>query len=115
MSNDDGLTWSSETGDREISLPGTRMTKYAISATEYEGDGIHVVYAISHNTQSPYYYEIYATTSYDNGATWSGESGETPVSHDEGEGRSASSPDVFVGPSQVIDRSSGIGYSTGFE
>lgn len=100
ISDDGGTTWSSEVADREISPPGTLMTKFALSATVYESDGVHVVYALSHNTQSPYYYELYSTSSYDSGMTWTGESGLVPVSHDEGEGRSASNPDVFVGPSQ---------------
>ena len=100
ISEDGGDTWSSETADREISQSASIMTDHAITATEYSHAGVHVVYRASYDTQSPYYYEIYATSSFDDGATWDGELGLVPVSHDEGAGRSASNPDVFVGPSQ---------------
>jgi hypothetical protein len=100
MSEDGGDTWSSEVADREISQPANKWTNHAVAATEYAEDGVHVVYTVSYDTQSPYYYEVYSTSSYDNGATWDGEAGLVPVSHDEGAGRSASNPDVFVGPAQ---------------
>jgi len=108
ISEDGGDTWSSEVADREISPAGGLMTDLDISAVPYDAsDGVHVVYRVSYNTSSPYYYEIYSTSTYDQGATWSGESGKVQVSHDEGAGRSASNPDVHVrafgGPFAVWD------------
>lgn len=101
MSHDGGDTWSSETADREISQPARLMTDLAASSAPFvHWHGIHVVYRASFDTQSPYYYEIYATSSYDNGVHWNGESGLVPVSWDEGAGRSASNPDVWVGNAQ---------------
>lgn len=98
ISTDGGATWSSETADHEISPSASLMTDAVISAYRHDGDqGIHVAYRASYDTASPYYYEIYATSSYDLGQSWSGESVLTPVSHDEGAGRSASNPAIHVG------------------
>jgi len=98
-STDGGVTWSSETADREISQPASLITNLAAAADPC-GSETHVVYTASFDTQSPYHYEVYATSSFDHGATWTGESVLTAVSHDEGGGRSASNPDLFVGLGQ---------------
>ncbi|MCK4413209.1 MAG: exo-alpha-sialidase [Candidatus Eisenbacteria sp.] len=108
ISSDDGLTWSSATADREICQPPTLIGDLALAAAPYSHEeGIHVVYKASFDTSSPYHYEIYATSSFDLGVTWTGESVNTPVSHDEGGGRSAHNPDVTVrgalGPCAVWD------------
>lgn len=98
ISDDGGDTWSSETADREISGPATFITDLAIAAQPWDHYlGVVIVYQASFDTSSPYHYEIYSTFSYDEGVTWSGETVLTPVSHDEGAGRSASNPDVFTG------------------
>jgi hypothetical protein len=98
VSTDGGYTWSSSAADRVISQPVVLMTDIAIAASPlWAGMGVHVVYRASHNTASPYYYEIYASSSHDQGQSWTGETTQTPVSHDEGAGRSASNPDIFVG------------------
>ena len=100
ISQDGGDTWSSELADREISPATNIMTDLSASAYWYGmGPGVHVVYRASYNTASPYYYEIYSSSSFDAGATWTGETTLTRVSHDEGAGRSASNPDVIVGAS----------------
>jgi hypothetical protein len=99
-STDGGATWSSETADHEISLPANVITNLAADAEPCFDVGIHVVYTASFDTQAPFHYEVYATASYDGGATWTGQGGLVPVSHDEGGGRSASNPDVFVGAGQ---------------
>ncbi len=96
LSADGGVTWSSETADREVSLPASIITNLAASADPCI-EGTHVVYTASFDTASPYHYEVYATSTDDFGQTWSGESANTLVSHDEGGARSASNPDVFVG------------------
>lgn len=96
-SADGGVTWSSETGDREISPAATIMTDCDVSAAIFTAEnGIACVYRASFDTAAPYHYEIFATCSFDAGQTWTGESLLTPVSHDEGGGRSASNPAVFV-------------------
>jgi hypothetical protein len=116
ISSDGGLTWSSEIADREISQAPTFIGDLAIAAGPYDDyEGIHVVYKASFDTSSPYHYEIYSTSSFDMGATWSGESGNVPVSHDEGGGRSAHNPDVTVrgalGPCAVWDEEDDTGGS----
>ncbi|MDM7914648.1 MAG: exo-alpha-sialidase [Candidatus Eisenbacteria bacterium] len=100
VSTDGGLTWSSEGADYEISQAASLITNLAIAAEPCYDIGVHVVYTASFDLQAPYHYEVYATSSYDGGAHWSGQDGLVPVSHDEGEGRSASNPDLFVGVSQ---------------
>ncbi len=95
ISEDGGDTWSSTAADREISPAVSLMTDLAAAASlDDENDGAHVVYRASNNTSSPYHYEIYASSSYDGGITWSGELGLVSVSHDEEAGRSASNPDI---------------------
>lgn len=98
LSDDNGDTWTSETEDREISPPASLITDLAVSAarTDLSGMGIHAIYRATYDIAAPFYYEIYVTSSFD-GTTWSGESQLTPISHDEGAGRSASNPDIFVG------------------
>jgi hypothetical protein len=96
ISQDGGATWSSESGDREISQPANIITNLAAGADRCWGE-IDIVYTASFNTQSPFHYEVYATSSYNNGQSWNGESELIPVSDDEGGGRSASNPDVFFG------------------
>ena len=108
VSTDGGDTWSSRSADREITLPASIITNLAVSAVFWAGGmGVHVVYTASFDTSSPYHYEVYATTSFNLGETWSGEEQLVMVSHDEGAGRSASNPDVFVrdfiGPFAVWD------------
>ena len=108
MSTDGGDTWTSQAEDREITLPATLITNLAASAVPWSPDeGIHVVYTASFDTSSPYHYEVYATSSYDLGTTWSGVGELVEVSDDEGGARSASNPDVFVrewyGPYAVWD------------
>ncbi len=101
VSTDGGVSWTSETADREISQPAQIITDLAAASAPWvDWHGIHVVYRASFDLQSPFHYEIYATSSNDNGASWSGETEIVPVSHDEGAGRSASNPDVWVGNSQ---------------
>ncbi len=102
ISADGGDTWSSETADREISQTAQLMTDLAAATERCWDGGIHVVYSATYDTSSPYYYEIYSTSSYDHGATWDGESQLIPVSYDEGAGRSASNPDLFVGVNQGV-------------
>lgn len=98
ISDDGGDTWSSETGDREISQPVNLMTSADVAAV---GPGapspeIYAVYAGSFDTASPFHYETYVTYSWDNGETWTGESATIPISFDEDHTRSTSNPDVFV-------------------
>jgi len=93
-STDGGNTWSCETADHEISQPATLITSLAVDAGVWD-NGIHVVYAASFDTGSPYHYEIFSTSSSD-GFSWSGETELTPVSFDEDHTRSTSNPDVFV-------------------
>ncbi len=99
-STDGGLTWSSETADLEISPPASLMTNLAVDASTW-GTDVHVVYTASYDTESPYHYEVYGTSSFD-GLSWSGQNGLTPVSFDEDHSRSASNPDVFVGSCGVV-------------
>lgn len=99
ISQDGGATWSSETADREISQPANIITNLAASADACLPN-VEVVYTASFNTQSPFHYEVYATSSGDDGATFNGEAGLVPVSFDEEGGRSASNPDVFFGQGQ---------------
>jgi hypothetical protein len=99
ISDDGGDTWSSEVADREISQPVRLMTDLAAAAIPYWAgpDGnLHVVYAASFDEASPFHYEVYATSSTDNGDTWTGETVTTAVSHDEDHTRSAHNPDVFA-------------------
>jgi hypothetical protein len=97
-STDGGATWSSETADLEISQPASLITNLAAGSDPCAPFlGVQVVYTASFDVQSPFHYEVYATASIDGGVTWSGTHGLDPVSHDEGGGRSASNPDVFVG------------------
>ena len=97
LSTDSGLTWSSETADRAISQPATILLDPVVASALYDTEvGIVAVYQASFDTSSPYHYEIYASHSYDGGATWSGEASLVPVSHDEGAGNSAFNPDVAV-------------------
>jgi hypothetical protein len=102
LSTDSGLTWSCETADREISQPAQLITNLAISADPCFDRGVHVVYTASFDTQAPFHYEVYTTGTNDEGASWSGETEITIVSHDEGGGRSASNPDVYVGAGQGV-------------
>jgi hypothetical protein len=98
MSDDGGDTWTSESADREISQPARLMTNLAAASLPYymTADGqIYVVYTASFDTSSPYHYEVYLTSSSDNGNTWSGETADTIISYDEDHTRSAHSPDVF--------------------
>ena len=97
ISSDGGVTWSSASADRTISPAAELMTDHEISSVGFGPEnGVLVVYRASYNTSAPFYYEIYSTYTFDEGATWTGESTLTPVSYDEGAGRSASNPDVFV-------------------
>ena len=96
FSADGGLTWNCETADHEISPTATLIADHGAGAGPYGSNGAHVAYKATYNTSSPYYYEIYVTSSFDGGDTWTGESGVTLASHDEGAGRSASNPDVCV-------------------
>jgi hypothetical protein len=97
ISEDWGNTWSSTTADRAISPAPTLMTDLAAAAGLDEMyDGVHVIYRASYDTASPYHYEIYSSSTYDGGVTWTGETHLTPVSHDEGGGRSASNPDIIT-------------------
>jgi hypothetical protein len=105
ISDDGGDTWSSETADREISQPVQLMTNLAAaSSSSYIAptSEIHVVYTASFDDSSPYHYEVYATWTTDNGATWTGETVTTMISHDEDHTRSAHNPDVFMSCATVI-------------
>lgn len=102
VSSNGGITWSSETSDHEASQPASIITDLAISSDPFFFSvGFHVVYRASFNVQAPYYYEIYATSSGD-GLYWDGSTRLIPVSYDEGGGRSASNPDIFVSAAQGI-------------
>lgn len=96
FSTDGGETWSCEMADHEISQAATLIANHDAAACIYGAGGAHVAYKASYGTSSPYYYEINVTSSYDGGETWTGESATTLASHDEGAGRSASNPAVFV-------------------
>ncbi len=99
ISDDGGDTWSSEIADREISQPVNLMTNLAATAIPFwvgPDENIHVVYTASFDDSSPYHYEVYATSSADNGDTWTGESVTTMISHDEDHTRSAHNPDVYA-------------------
>lgn len=105
ISDDGGDTWSSETADREISQPVQLMTNLAVAtSSSYIAPTreIHVVYTASFDDSSPYHYEVYATWTTDNGATWTGETVTTMISHDEDHTRSAHNPDVFMSCATVI-------------
>jgi hypothetical protein len=95
---DGGDTWSCSSADRAVSQAATLMGDVAVSSdyANCSDVGTHVVYKASYNTSAPYHYEIFATASYDGGATWTGEGGLVSVSCDEGSGNSAHSPDVSV-------------------
>lgn len=105
ISDNGGDTWTSETEDREISQPVRLMTNLAAAAFPYYvgplGE-IVVVYTASFDESSPFHYEVYATWSTDNGATWTGETATTMISHDEDHLRSAHNPDVFMSCGTVI-------------
>ncbi len=94
-----GTSWTSETGDRTISPAAIDITDLAISSDPYNSEaGVHIAYCAARDSGAPDHYEIYATYTYDLGATWSGATAFVPVSHDEGLGLSASHPAIFVRP-----------------
>ncbi len=96
VSSDGGDTWSCETADHEVSQPVTLIADLDAAGDWLGANGVYVVYKATHDTASPYYYEIHVTSTYD-GVTWTGQTEEIVVSYDEGAGRSASNPDVYVG------------------
>lgn len=96
ISDDGGNTWSSETADREISIPVNLMTNIDAASGVFGSNELYAVYGGSFDESSPFHYETYVTYSTNNGDTWTGESTTIPVSFDEDHTRSASNADIFV-------------------
>ncbi len=97
ISMDGGNTWSGQTGDQTLSLPGGNNAYNPDIAIDSD-DVIHVVWNQVYEGGSVD--EIHYSRSFDGGATWSSQTAETVISYPDGD--ASSYADIVIGPNDEL-------------